>query len=599
MSMYHPWWSLGFTALATLTFMGCNTHSVELRTVRGQIQGKKEVSASDDVQMDILWVIDNSGSMCQEQATLATEFDAFIDTLADTTLDFHIAVTTTHAPLATSRALDPIAIEGHIQSTPQVVASPARVCRGFRADDFATLRASISAAIGCTTDPGQWTSLNNLSTDALACAYNPNDCSGVDTSALDRDNSGSYNEFDIFPPLSALRDIPKILKSEDYRMGDGALDVARLQTDFACASFVGTRGYGIEKGLQAAVKAVSPELTGGAVDDEGDPVLQDGDPTAPNHGFIRRNAGFTLIFVSDENDCSNASGLDMDNGSGVCGNVCEFANDPNIPEEESGLSPIKELADEFVTQLKATKGQARGFEDDELVVASIHGSYVREAPSQAVCEDTTESDFFVCNTSLGSAKSGDRYERFMRQFPSFFPRRRTEEYAQTQGISVEEARLDFDNVQEDSAICQGTFRPVLQAISQFLANIETGCISDDVFPCDADTVCPDHVLSDEAGTCQSTDGGKQFCDSGVLLRVQRIPGANVDIEQLDICQPGSIDALRAEDSSCIVDRSEYTWTTCARNANGITFQWNSDPTLVAQKLAGYKLELIYNATVRE
>ena len=45
--------------------------------------------------MDVLWVIDNSCSMLEEQTTLINNFGAFIGYFLDSQLDWHIGVTST------------------------------------------------------------------------------------------------------------------------------------------------------------------------------------------------------------------------------------------------------------------------------------------------------------------------------------------------------------------------------------------------------------------------------------------------------------------------------------------------------------------------
>lgn len=52
-------------------------------------------SASGTNKVDILWVIDNSGSMREEQAALAYNFDAFINKFIEKDIDFKMAITTT------------------------------------------------------------------------------------------------------------------------------------------------------------------------------------------------------------------------------------------------------------------------------------------------------------------------------------------------------------------------------------------------------------------------------------------------------------------------------------------------------------------------
>lgn len=51
-------------------------------------------------KVDVLWVIDNSGSMASSQAKLASNFASFINNFKTTDSDFHMAVTTTDAYLS-------------------------------------------------------------------------------------------------------------------------------------------------------------------------------------------------------------------------------------------------------------------------------------------------------------------------------------------------------------------------------------------------------------------------------------------------------------------------------------------------------------------
>lgn len=51
-------------------------------------------------KIDILWVIDNSGSMANSQANLAANFQSFISRFSQLNYDFHMGVTTTDAYLA-------------------------------------------------------------------------------------------------------------------------------------------------------------------------------------------------------------------------------------------------------------------------------------------------------------------------------------------------------------------------------------------------------------------------------------------------------------------------------------------------------------------
>ena len=52
-------------------------------------------AAEESKKIDIVWVIDNSGSMNDEQSSLGINFSAFIDDFIDKNVDFRMAITTT------------------------------------------------------------------------------------------------------------------------------------------------------------------------------------------------------------------------------------------------------------------------------------------------------------------------------------------------------------------------------------------------------------------------------------------------------------------------------------------------------------------------
>lgn len=62
-------------------------------------------------KVDVLWVVDSSGSMTQEQDNVARNFGKFFDFLAKAKTDYHIAVTTT----------DVVTVQGRLQGNPAVI----------------------------------------------------------------------------------------------------------------------------------------------------------------------------------------------------------------------------------------------------------------------------------------------------------------------------------------------------------------------------------------------------------------------------------------------------------------------------------------------
>ena len=75
---------------------GCGEHTPSysiLPAAQQFVQDAEPVNA----KVDILWVIDNSGSMATSQANLVNNFEAFIKDFVDNEYDFQMAVTTTDA----------------------------------------------------------------------------------------------------------------------------------------------------------------------------------------------------------------------------------------------------------------------------------------------------------------------------------------------------------------------------------------------------------------------------------------------------------------------------------------------------------------------
>jgi hypothetical protein len=214
------------------------------------------------VRTDILFVVDDSGSMSEEQATLQAGLGAFIQTLASSPVanDFQIGVTTSSV-----------------------------------ADFDGTAR----APAGTLVAPGVMT------------ASDPN-----------------------------------------------------LVTTFQAAVAVGTAGSGREQPFEAARLAISKSAAGG-----------------PNEGFLRPGARLAVIFLSDEDDCSGAAGLGVDNNAD-----CRA-------EKVASPSALTEIGD-VVSDLSAGR---------EVVVAAIVGVAPGTlAPScgQSYCSDQ------ACGTALDK---GDRF----------------------------------------------------------------------------------------------------------------------------------------------------------------------------------------------
>lgn len=581
--------AIGVTWVLAGALCGCNAHPVELFAQTGAVEYQQQTSVDPREELDLLWVIDNSGSMCQEQKILRDNFDRFIEELDETRLDFHIGVTTTH--MEEDNRLEPVARPGRLQSTPQPLPGFDRTCwtatdeNGANIEgDYQPIRDLLDAAVACMKDPDP--TFADLTDAEIACAL----LEGEECAIPGRCEAGRCTSASIFPSPDTLRELPTVLRSEDYRV-DGKLDSERLKADFGCMAMVGMRGYGFEKGLAAALTAVSPRMTGGAVD------APDADPSAPNHGLIRRDARFGLVFVTDENDCSHDGTLTE--RAGYCGDdSCDFWNHPDV--EDSPLLDPATVRDELLENLATTKGDKQ-FGSDDVLVASIHGSprrYSGDIIPGEECRVSSPDDTLpaacgamsactapsyqevppTCATKLGVAYSGDRYDRFLATFERSFP-----------------PSEEKTGVPPTGWMCTGDFRPALAAIGEFFDTIHSGCLSEPIVECGGpDARCPTYRYGNGEGTCRPRPNAddQYFCDSVVQVRARPPNGdALARLRQTGYCYPDSIDPSNLE-QGCVVDRTHYELQPCSGGVAGIRVSWR-DQEAARNALSGVDLVVRY------
>lgn len=556
-------------------FAACNQHPVSYSAAIGAVEFIQTTSVDGSTKLDMLWVVDNSGSMCQEQQTLRDNFNLFIEELDNTNLDFHIGVTTTD--MNPDYPLEPVSSPGRLQSTPQPVPGFDRSCHTAVdsetgapiAGNYAPITAAVAAAVACMENPDN--SFLNPSNLDIECALyaTPQGCS------ITRAGCGGgtpCTSEDLFPDPSSYRTIPKVLRSADYKNG-ATLDIARLQADFACMALVGTRGYGIEKGLSAAVEATKLTNTGGPAG------ADSADTSAPNHGLIRPEARFAVVFVTDENDCSHDGTLEE--GTACGGDVCEFANKAGA---NSPLIDPAVMKEELMNNLRATKSEP-DFGEADVLVASIHGNSRRfdgDIPTNAQCgESSYEGIRFTCQSSNGIAFSGDRYEAFLRSFPEgqYFP----------------QANPDDVDANLTGWICQGDFRPALTAIGEFFSSAGGGCITRDIFPCDDSASCPAFPFTSQPGTCvQRPNSDEFYCDSAVQVRAVATNAAGFEnLQTSGYCIDESIGTIGLSEG-CVVDSSKFSFSSCTGGVSGIRLVW-ADENEARNALLNTNIELRYNS----
>ena len=213
----------------------------------GAADGTATAEGGDGVgcaKADFLFVIDNSGSMADEQDNLIASFPGFIDTIQQTLMaqDYHVMVVDTDAGGGGSSTIS-----------------------------------CINGDCTCSPSPGCCEQICNGLSDS---------CNGVPCGMLPGDECDrTLGAGKIF-----REDGTQCLDAPPRFMTDGD---AMLGSDFACVGEVGTYGDGNEQPMAAILAATSDAM--GAVG-------------ACNEGFVRDDAILVVTFITDEEDIDKSPG---------------------------------------------------------------------------------------------------------------------------------------------------------------------------------------------------------------------------------------------------------------------------------------------------
>ena len=245
-----------------------------------------EFEQAPDNSVDILWVIDNSVSMQNEQEAVAAGTSDFVENLEKGDMDFHLGVITTDVDDVNANA-------GVLLGNPQVLTS---TCR----------------------EDGD-----------------PSDCTYVDA--------------------------------------------------FTSRVLQGTDGSDQERGLEAALTALSPPLS-----------------DTRNSGFLRDDAALVIIILSDENDCSDFGALGPD-GSGE-----------DCYTQNADLMPVQDIVSRFKDLKKdSSKVSLSGIigprvVDDTYCEQTYPGTRYYSAIDllRGVAADICQTDYSTVMDQLGLVASG-------------------------------------------------------------------------------------------------------------------------------------------------------------------------------------------------
>jgi len=373
------------TALFAFCLLGaCN--SVPLDDLTRTFTGKVKVTTdrAETVKLDVLWVIDNSSSMGQEQVALGQAFESFIDGIFELDVDLRVAVTTT----------DDSCNQGVFSTD---------VAKQFDA------AAELSVNHLCIVDDDCLT--------ASAPSGEPDDgpwkCMGTTVETLRTNSDGSVNTRCIAPCEADSECTERfgdtfVCNTRGFCQtqaqtgscpdtlgpvldGDEAID------GFQCLASVGIsadRCQALEQGLAAGFNALNP----------------DGPQAEQSAAFLRDDAFLVVIFVSDEDDCSVRDGATI---SAEEESVC--AVDPDVQQR---LRPVSD----YINLYKSLKPDG-----DRVIVAAISGDTLETDPAaadlardawveaKAKSSGTTRKPY-ICQSGTGVADWGSRYQAFTEGF---------------------------------------------------------------------------------------------------------------------------------------------------------------------------------------
>jgi hypothetical protein len=224
-----------------------------LLDVLGSADGNETEDEAGCEKVDFLFVIDNSGSMVEEQMALVTSFPGFISTISNTLMaqDYHLMVTDTDAASVGSSSIS--IING------QVVCEPDPTC-----------------CVGVCNGMG-----------GIVIQPPPTECNGQPCAnfplpeGCDVEIGAGKDDDQLGNPCGIAGDLRYMLDSQP-----------NLEQTFSCLALVGTGGDGLERPMDALIEAIGPKNAVGEC----------------NEGFLRDDAVLVVTVITDEDDVDQSMG---------------------------------------------------------------------------------------------------------------------------------------------------------------------------------------------------------------------------------------------------------------------------------------------------
>ncbi|HET6414550.1 MAG TPA: hypothetical protein VFG53_21045 [Anaeromyxobacter sp.] len=391
--------------------------------------GSERVTLSDISTADVLFVVDDSGSMLGKQTKLASNFSAFVDNLdlsnqnrqaaGLTPIDFHLAVTTTSVfynipsiPPAYCRNDCPGAAGSLVccnfnGSAPVGPMTVVQKCTG--ASDTSCQAGSCQN--DCVTFLGEYVCCDPTTkipalNQTVACDTVGDPCGDLLTHYSLTSNPGCTPENAVdgtpYPQggFVGAGTNPRVIHFDKVMYncatppcpnGQG-FTVDQLKTFFSQNVLVGTCGSNEEQGLQAGRLAVERALDGNQWDVVNATGQVPGTPVPA--AWLHDNSKLVLVFVGDEDDCSSpedpSKGIILTGTPGADSCVADAA----LPPDQQKEFPVSSFVDYFTGLAAGQTGQA-ATEPRPLGAAFIVSA---RGNGTDVCQDATCVPGICCDT---------------------------------------------------------------------------------------------------------------------------------------------------------------------------------------------------------
>jgi hypothetical protein len=325
-----------------------------------------DAAQSGTDQVDLLFMIDNSASMSEEQQKLNAQLPRLVQVLTSGDFD--------GVPNA----------NGELDFRP-----------------VGSLRLGVvSSDLGANGVPGVWSCGSNSfqpidqapAFDSPGTIDRPfgddgllqNSTAVAITGVTIRNPPATGNPVQAVPPRPECQaaSLPRFL---EYPMGGSAADIAGW---FSCIAELGVNGCAIEQQLEATWKALAPSTDRSFSRGTGGHGL----PTGMNAGFLRPEAILALILVTDEEDCSSPdasaaqlySSLDVTTINNVCG------SNTNL------LHPVER----YIAGFRGLKSEA--FQDLVIFGGIVGVPLARDTQGQSLAEILARPDMRFSGGLLGA-----------------------------------------------------------------------------------------------------------------------------------------------------------------------------------------------------